>query len=155
MESSLPYRLWKAFAAGRVDDWDPLLDERVVTQSPIGRDIRGPQALKDWGRAFHGAFIAASAPETRIELVDLSDAGDRPFLTVNLIWKHDRDFFGLAPTGRSGTSIETFLLRTEGGKVVEWLVADQTLDLVSYLTGERGLTFPRGVRPQALARPGL
>ncbi len=158
MQQSLPYRLWAAFARGRIDEFDALVADDVVTNSPIGWDIRGRQALKDWARAFHSAFIAPSAPTTQIELVDLFDGGERAFLTVNLVWKHDGDFYGLTPTGRSGTSIETFILRVRDAEVTHWEVADHSLDLTSYLTATRAMPYPQNRRPPALAtleRPGI
>jgi hypothetical protein len=55
----------------------------------------------------------------RIDLVDehlaLDEAGDgRGSSRFSLYWKHQKDFFGLVPTGREGTSIETAIFTIAG-----------------------------------------
>ena len=67
------------------------------------RRSRGVEALNK-------AFITAFRPRT--DLIDHYVVGDRGAVTINLHWKHDGEAFnGIAPTGQSGTSVETFLLR--------------------------------------------
>lgn len=71
-------------------------------------------------------------------------------MTVNLHWTHEGGpFWGIAPTGRSGTSVETFLLRLRDGLVTHWDVADNSLDLATYLH-DQGLDMPRNVVLPAL-----
>lgn len=71
-------------------------------------------------------------------------------VTVNLHWKHDSaPFFGIAPTGKGGTSVENFLLRLKDGLVTHFDVADSSLDLAIYLH-EQGMVMPREVVPPAL-----
>jgi hypothetical protein len=71
----------------------------------------------------------------RINLVGehlvLDETGTRRgFITLCLYWKHTKDFLGVAPTGREGTSIETLLLTVEDGEVNRIDVPDNTADLV-------------------------
>lgn len=71
-------------------------------------------------------------------------------MTINLHWKHDGEPFNeIAPTGQSGTSVETFMLRLESGLVTHWDVADRSLDLAIYLH-EQGVQMPRFVTIPAL-----
>src|SRR6202020_3090673 len=71
-----------------------------VANSPAGRNIDSLAALKRWNQSFTDAF------RPRTDLVDHFVAGDRGLVTINLHWKHDRPFNGLAPTGKTGTSVE-------------------------------------------------
>ena len=86
----------------------------------------------------------------RVEF-DRWDAGERRsrtgFITFVLHWKHTKDFGGLAPTGREGTSVETMILTIEAGKVGRIDIADNTLDLAIY-EWERGWPVPHNVRPE-------
>ncbi|SFP44755.1 hypothetical protein SAMN03159463_04222 [Mesorhizobium sp. NFR06] len=76
-----------------------------------------------------------------------SDAG-RGFITFNLHWKHDREFMGLAPTFREGSSVETLLLTIRANKIVRIDVADTSLDLAICLW-DRGWPHPHNWMPPA------
>jgi hypothetical protein len=66
------------------------------------RRSRGVEALNKAFTAFR----------PRTDLIDHYVVGDRGAVTINLHWKYDGEAFnGIAPTGQSGTSVETFLLR--------------------------------------------
>ena len=87
-----------------------------------------------------------------MDLIDHYVLGDRGLLTFNLHWKHDGGpFNGIAPTGQSGTSVETALLRIENGLVTRWDIADNSLDLANYLH-DQGMDLPRFVEPPALIK---
>jgi hypothetical protein len=136
--------IFEGFAFNQTERWEAVVHPDVVGNSPAGRDIAGLAALQSWIRAFHEAF------DLRIDLIDEFVIGDRGMVTVNLNWKHDRaPFFGLKPTGESGTSIESFLLKLTDGKVSSFTVADQSLDLALYLHAQ-GMEMPSRVRPPAL-----
>jgi hypothetical protein len=95
---------------------------------------------------FHKAFAPA------IDLVDEFATDTRAVVTVNLNWQHVGEFFGIKPTGRSGTSIETFTLTLKDGVVTQWDVSDATLDLVVYLIAERGMPYPQNVSPTPIVK---
>lgn len=148
--SNLLREFYDAFQTGELDRWDPIVAPDVVTNSSAKFDNRGIDALKTWARGFHEGF----AP--RIDLVDEIDAIDeegngRAVATINLNWKHVGDFFGLAPTGREGTSIENLILTVRDGRVTRIEVADTTLDLVIYMH-ESGWRFPQNLRPVPIVR---
>src|SRR5205814_1597664 len=135
-------QIYKGFSQNRLDLWDAVIHPDVKSNSPAGRNIDGIGALKRWNQAFIDAF------RPRTDLIDHFVAGDRGLVTINLHWKHDRSFNGLAPTGKSGTSVENFILRIENGLVTRWDVADGSLDLAMYLHDE-GLRMPTFVEPPA------
>ena len=145
--SSITLQIYKGFSQNRLDLWDAVIHPDVKSNSPAGRNIDGIAALKRWNQAFITAF------RPRTDLIDHFVAGDRGLVTINLHWKHDLPFNGLAPTGKSGTSVENFILRIENGLVTRWDVADGSLDLAIYLHDE-GLKMPTFVEPPALIKGG-
>ncbi len=144
-DSSITLQIYKGFSQNRLDLWDAVIHPDVKSNSPAGRNIDGIAALKRWNQSFIDAF------RPRTDLVDHFVAGDRGLVTINLHWKHDRPFNGLAPTGKTGTSVENFVLRIENGLVTRWDVADGSLDLAIYLYDE-GLKMPTFVEPPALIK---
>ena len=143
-ETSLTSVIYEGFAQGQLDRWDAIIHPDVVINSPAGRDAIGRDALKGWVQAFLSAF------RPRVDLIDHYVAGDRALVTINLHWKHDgAPFFNIEPTGKSGTSVETLILRLKDGLVTHFDVADNSLDLAIYLH-EQGMDLPRSVTPRAL-----
>lgn len=147
---SLTRELYDAFQRVELDRWDAIVSADVLINSPAGMGMTGLATLKTWAEAFAGGLAQ------RIDLVDeflsLDARGDgRGFITFTLHWKHSQDFFGLRPTGREGTSVETLLLTVRGGRITRIDVADNSLDLPLYLW-ERGWNHPHNVRPEALVR---
>jgi ketosteroid isomerase-like protein len=139
--------IYDAFQRVEFDRWDAVIADDVLINSPAGRGLRGLAAFKQFAAGFTDLGH-------RIDLVDehlaLDDDGDgRGFITFVLHWKHTKDFGGLAPTGREGTSVETMLLTIERDEVVRIDVADTTLDLVIYMW-ERGWPMPHNVTPEPL-----
>ncbi len=149
-QSNIAREVYDAFQRDELERWDALFTADVVVNSSASFGVVGLDALKQWARG----FITAFSP--RIDLVDeilaLDERGTgRAVATVNLNWTHVGEFFGLAPTGRSGTSIENLIMTVRGGRVVRLEVADTTLDLVLYLH-ERGWAFPQNIRPVPIIR---
>jgi hypothetical protein len=144
-DSSITLQIYKGFSQNRLDLWGAVIHPDVKSNSPAGRNIDGIAALKRWNQAFITAF------RPRTDLIDHFVAGDRGLVTINLHWKHDSPFNGLPPTGKSGTSVENFILRIENGLVTRWDVADGSLDLAIYLHDE-GLKMPTFVEPPALIK---
>src|SRR5262245_34944476 len=145
--TSLVREIYEAFQRVELDRWDSLIAEDVVINSPAGYGMSGISLLKEWGADFTDLAY-------RIDLVDehlsLDQTGTgRGFITFCLYWKHVKDFLGMAPTGREGTSVETVLLTIGEGKVTRIDVAVNTADLVLY-EWERGWPLPHNVMPPAL-----
>ena len=145
-DSSITLQIYKGFSQNRLDLWDAVIHPDVKSNSPAGRNIDGIAELKRWNQSFIDAF------RPRTDLIDHFVAGDRGLVTINLHWKHDGGpFNGIAPTGKSGTSVENFILRIENSLVTRWDVADGSLDLAIYLHDE-GLKMPTFVEPPALIK---
>jgi hypothetical protein len=139
--------IYDAFQRAELDRWDAVMADDLLINSPAGRGMRGLTTLKGWASGFTDLAY-------RIDLVDEHLALDhegtgRGFITFVLHWKHTKDFNGLAPTGREGTSVETLLLTIDRNQVVRIDVADNSLDLVIYLW-ERGWPSPHNVSPEPL-----
>lgn len=147
--ASITREVYEAFQRGELQRFDAVVSPNVVINTPGGWGMQGIDALKTWGEAFLKAF------EPRIDLIDeydgTADGGGRAFITVNLNWKHVGPFFDVKATGREGTSIETFLFTVQGGMIVRWDVADNTADLLYYLT-DRGWPSPHNVHPEVLLK---
>jgi hypothetical protein len=98
--------LYDAFQRVEIDRWDAIIAEDVLTNSPGALGIKGRAPLKAWAGAF------ASALAYQIDLVDEHLSPDasgngRGFVTVNLHWKHAKEFMGLAPTRLRGSMSPT------------------------------------------------
>lgn len=147
--TSIAREVYEAFQRGELQRFDAVIAPNVLINSPGGFGMTGVDALKTWG----GAFLKAFKP--RIDLIDEYDGtknGEgRAFITVNLNWKHVEPFFDIKPTGREGTSIETFLFTVKGGRITRWDVADNTIDIAYYLT-DRGWPSPHNVHPEVLVK---
>jgi hypothetical protein len=147
--TTLTRGIYEGFQRVEFDRWDSLIAEDVVINSPAGYGMNGISLLKEWAANFTDIGY-------RIDLVDEHLALDdtrtgRGFITFCLYWKHVKDFLGMPPTGREGTSIETMLLAIEDGKVTRIDVASNTADLVLY-EWARGWPVPHNVRPPALVQ---
>jgi hypothetical protein len=139
--------IYDAFQRVEFDRWDAVIADDVLINSPAGFGMRGLKTLKEFAANFTDLGY-------RIDLVDehlaLDDDGDgRGFITFVHHWKHTKDFLGIAPTGREGTSVETMLLTIERNEVVRIDVADNTLDLAIY-EWQRGWAVPHNVIPEPL-----
>lgn len=148
--STIPRYVYDAFQRGEFERWDAIIAPQVEMNSSAAFGTVGLDKVKAWANAFLTAFSA------RIDLVDEIDAVDadgngRAVATVNLNWQHTGEFFGLQPTGRSGTSIENLIMTVRDGMVVRMEVADTTLDLVIYMH-ERGWVFPQNIKPEPIIR---
>jgi len=118
---SIVREIYEGFQRGELDRWDAIVSPDVEIYSPGMWGGRGREVLKNFARE----FITALSP--RIDLVDEFEGGERAFLTFCMHWRHTAPFYGIAPTGRRGTSVETLLLTIRDGKVVRVGVADNTL----------------------------
>jgi SnoaL-like domain len=138
---------YDAFQRRAFERWDAIMAEDLLINSPAGYGRRGLERLKEFGEGFTGLG-------DRIDLVDehlaLDDQGTgRGFVTFCLYWSHTDDFFGIAPTGREGTQLETAIFTIVENQIVRVDVGDNTLDLSIYLW-ERSYPMPHNVRPEPL-----
>jgi hypothetical protein len=146
-EQTITRAIYDAFQRADFAGWDGIIAPDVHLNSPAGYGMSSLALLKDWASNFTDLGW-------RIDLVDehlsLDGGGNgRGFITFLLHWKHTKDFLGLPPTGREGTSVETMLLTIEAGVVVRMDVASNTPDLVIY-EFQRGWPMPHNIRPPAI-----
>ena len=139
--------IYKGFNERNLALWDEVVAADVEVRSSIGTmPMIGLEALKNWAAQFLSGF------QPRLDLVDEIYGVNRATIAVNLNWQHNKEFFGLEPTGRTGTSIEYFVLWIADGKVTRWWVADHTMDLTMYLIRERGMHYPQNFVPEPIIR---
>ena len=109
---------------------DPALTERTIDEvvspeallhTPLPIDASGPAALKEIFGRLHTAF-----PDLHVEIKDLIAERDKVVSRNTVSGTHRGEFMGVAPTGRSVTYDEIFIVRfTEDGRMVEtWGVVD-------------------------------
>jgi hypothetical protein len=132
---------YQAFQRVEFDRWDAIIAPDVLINSPAGLGITGLGTLKEWAKMFTDLGY-------RIDLADaLNESGDgRGFITFVLHWKHTKDFGGLAPTGREGTSVETAIFTIERHRITRMDIADNTLDLAIY-EWQRNWPIPHNATP--------
>jgi hypothetical protein len=140
--------IYDAFQKQELERWKTMIAPDVTIDSPAGRGFKGLDVLTGWAVEFGGKLAY------RIDLIDEhlaldAEGNGRGFFTFNLHWKHDQKVFGLEPTGREGTSVETLLLTVRANRVTHIHVGDNSLDLVLYMW-DRGWPHPHNVRPEAL-----
>ena len=141
--------IYDAFQRVEFDRWDAVIADDVLINSPAGRGLRGLAAFKQFAVGFTDLGHRIDLVDEHLALDD--DRDGRGFITFVLHWKHTKDFGGLAPTGREGTSVETLLLTIAGGEIVRIDVADNTFDLGIYVW-ERGWPVPHNQRPDPIVQ---
>lgn len=145
---SITAEIYQGFQRHQFDRWDPVIAHDVKLYSPGSWGTTGLEGLKIWANEFLNAL------QPRIDLLDAHESDERAFITVNLNWKHVNPFFDLKPTGREGTSIETFSFVIVNSKVTRFTVADNTLDLAIYLW-ERGWPQVHNIHPETILERGI
>ena len=147
MAPTLTREIYEGLQRAEFDRWDAVVADDVLVNSPARFGQRGLPALKQWA----DRFVRLGK---RIDLVDehlaLDGEGNgRGFITFNLHWKHDEQFFDITPTGREGTSVETLLLTVRADRVTRIDVTDNSVDLILYLW-QRNYPYPHNVMPQPI-----
>lgn len=147
MAPTLTREIYEGLQRAEFDRWDAVVADDVLVNSPARFGQRGLSALKQWA----DWFVRLGK---RIDLVDehlaLDGEGNgRGFITFNLHWKHDEQFFDITPTGREGTSVETLLLTVRADRVTRIDVTDNSVDLILYLW-QRNYPYPHNVMPRPI-----
>ncbi|MEV4179081.1 ester cyclase [Nonomuraea sp. NPDC049709] len=100
--------------------FDEVVAPDVLFHAPVPSEATGLQALKDvW------AVLLRAFPDIHVAIEDLIAEGDKVVSRNTVTGTHLGEFRGLPPTGRSITYNEIFIVRLDGGRVVEiWGVVD-------------------------------
>jgi len=144
---SLIRQFYEAFQRAEFTPWDEIIADDVLLNSPAGLGVRGLKTFKEFARQFTDLGYRIDLIDEHLAL-DANGSG-RGFITFLLHWKHAKEFGGLPPTGREGTSMETILFTIQNRKITRMLVGDNSLDLVIYLW-ERGWPMPHNVGPEPI-----
>ena len=144
---TLTREIYDAFQRVEFDRWDVVIADDVLINSPAGYGMQGLATLKEFAANFTDLGYRIDLVDEHLALDD--DGNGRGFITFVHRWKHTKDFLGIAPTGREGTSVETMLLTIEQNKVVRIDVAANTLDLAIY-EYQGGWPIPHNVLPEPL-----
>lgn len=87
-------------------------------------DNCGIDALRDYHESFFDDFFAAF-PDIQIEIVQQVAEGDRVVSYITSRGKHNRTFYGIAPTGKSISTSVIRIDRIQDEKIAEhWSVSD-------------------------------
>lgn len=139
--------LHDAYARREFDRWDAIVAEDVVIDSLGGRGAVGRVEFRQLARAFAPLWYRNDLVDEHLALDD--EGTGRGLISYVLHWKHESETFGLAPTGREGTLVETMLLTVERGLITRISIAVNTLDLPLYLWS-RGVPFAHNLSPAPL-----
>lgn len=107
-----------------------ILAPSVVMHHPAAPEpIAGLEAVRATLSAFRDGF-----PDMRIAVLDAFGAGDRAVVRWQMTGTNTGALFGAPPTGRAVTVAGMSILRTEGGRIVEDWVAEDTAGMLRQLS---------------------
>lgn len=99
---------------------DEIMAPDVLFHAPVPMDATGTQALKQVWDLLLRAF-----PDVHVAVEDTIAEGDKVVSRNTVTGTHLGEYRGMAPTGRSVTYSEMFVMRFADGRVVEiWGVVD-------------------------------
>lgn len=99
---------------------DEVVDPNVLFHAPVPNDVTGAQALKQvW------AVLVRAFPDLHVAVEDVIALGDKMVCRNTVTGTQQGEYRGLAPTGRSVTYNEIFVVRFADGRIAEiWGVVD-------------------------------
>src|SRR3712207_4191788 len=112
----------EVFNRGNLELADEIFD-RYVSHQPDGSTLeRGPEDVKRFNREFRSAF-----PDFRVSIDDQIADGEKVVTRVTFRGTHQREFRGMAPTGKEVEikGITIFRFSSEGKVVESWDSYDQ------------------------------
>jgi steroid delta-isomerase-like uncharacterized protein len=137
----------EVFNQGNLQVADEIFD-RYVSHQPDGSTLeRGPEDVKRFNREFRSAF-----PDLRISIDDQIADGDKVVTRVTFRGTHQRDFRGMAPTGKEVEikGITIFRFSSEGKVVESWDSYDQFRVMRQSI--ERELRVARSIQQASLPK---
>ena len=112
---------------------DEVVEPDVLFHTPAPIDATGAEALKRVWDVLLRAF-----PDIHVASEDVIAEGDRLVCRNTVTGTHRGEYRGLAPTGRSVTYAEIFILRFAGGRIAEiWGVVDVFAQMRQLTTKEK------------------
>jgi len=105
---------------GNLDAADELVSASFINHNAPPGMPPGPEGIKRVFTMFRSAF-----PDLNVTVEDMVAEGDKVVARLTLRGTHQREFMGLAPTGKQVTLSVIDIARIAGGKIVErWGVED-------------------------------
>jgi predicted ester cyclase len=112
---------------------DDVVEPDVLFHTPAPVDATGAEALKRVWEVLLRAF-----PDIHVTSEDVIAEGDKLVSRNTVTGTHRGEYRGLAPTGRSVTYDEIFILRFAGGRIAEiWGVVDVFAQMRQLTTREK------------------
>jgi predicted ester cyclase len=100
--------------------FDEVFEPDVLIRTPLPLQVTGVQAIKEVFTTLHRAF-----PDLHVTIEDLIAEGDKVVSRNSVTGTHQGEYMGVAPTGKSITYNEIFIMRFVKGRVAEtWGVVD-------------------------------
>lgn len=99
---------------------DEIVEPDLLFHAPVPSGVTGTEALKQVWVTLLRAF-----PDLHVAIEDVVAEGDKVVFRNTVTGTHLGEYRGVAPTGRSVTYGEIFILRFTGGRIAEiWGVVD-------------------------------
>lgn len=99
---------------------DQIVEPDVLFHAPVPMGGTAVQALKQVWTALLRAF-----PDIHVAIEDVIAEGDKVVVRNTVTGTHQGEYRGMPPTGRSVSYNEIFIVRFDGGRIVEiWGVVD-------------------------------
>lgn len=100
--------------------FDEICDPDVAIATPLPIQVSGTQAIKEVFKTLHRAY-----PDLRVTIEDLIEEGDKVVARNTVTGTHHGEYMGVAPTGKSVTYNEIFVIRFANGRIAQtWGVVD-------------------------------
>ena len=105
---------------GRLDAFDEYLDAEVVVHAPLGLSSRGiDEERRVWKRAL------TAFPDLHHDVQEVLGSGSSVAARVVVTGSHEREFVGIAPTGRRFTVDQAIFAHVREANIVElWEIVD-------------------------------
>lgn len=99
---------------------DKFIEPDVVFHTPSSINATGAQVIKQvW------AMLLRAFPDLHVKVEDVVAEGDKVVYRNTVTGTHQGEYRGMAPTGRSVTYSEIFIVRLANGRIAEiWGVVD-------------------------------
>jgi steroid delta-isomerase-like uncharacterized protein len=122
-------RFWGVWEEGNIDLVDELLAPDYVNHSPATPDQpTDPEGIKAVVGMFRGAM-----PDLRVIIEDMIAEGDKVVVRYTIEGTHERELFGVPPTGQRLSIKSISVERVSDGKIREhWRITDG-LDMMQQL----------------------
>jgi steroid delta-isomerase-like uncharacterized protein len=122
-------RFWGVWEEGNIDLVDELLAPDYVNHSPATPDQpTDPEGIKAVVGMFRGAM-----PDLRVIIEDMIAEGDKVVVRYTIEGTHERELFGVPPTGQRLSIKSISVERVSDGKIREhWRITD-SLDMMQQL----------------------